>query len=95
MNRLEGISAKTAIMLLGALARAALFAAAKVVGARAAAVFMVSDLPTQDGWTGLVKGRHRQDLPSLARVVQVFRLLQPGKRYNRERTVQTPWLATP
>lgn len=65
---------------------AALFAVAKVVGARAAAVFMVSDMLTEDGWTGFVKGRRPQDFVRLARVAEVFWFLQPGKRYNRERT---------
>lgn len=31
-------------------------------------VFMISDLLTQDGWTGFVKGRRPQDFASLARV---------------------------
>lgn len=65
---------------------AALFAVARVVGARAAAVFMVSDLLKADGWTGFAKGRRPQDFAALASVAEAFQSLRLGKRYNRGRT---------
>jgi uridine phosphorylase len=59
---------------------AALFASARALGASAAAVFMVSDRLTPDGWSGFVKGRRPAELEELAAVADVFRSLGPGKR---------------
>ncbi len=59
---------------------------ARVVGTRAAAVFIVSDLLKVDDWTGFVKGRRPRDFAALASVAEAFRPLQLGKRYNRGRT---------
>lgn len=51
---------------------ASLFAVAKVLGLKAAAVFIVSDLLTGQGWTGYVKGIQPKDFVTLARVAEGF-----------------------
>ena len=58
---------------------AALFAVARVRRAKAAAVFLVSDVLTETGWSGFVAGRKKSDLDGVARVGRAFALL--GKRY--------------
>lgn len=51
---------------------AAPFAVTKVRGARAAAVFLVSDILTEEGWTGFVKGNAPEDFNDLVRVLLIF-----------------------
>jgi purine-nucleoside phosphorylase len=60
---------------------AALFAVAKVRKAKAAAVFVVSDVLTSKGWSGFVAGRRKEDFENLARVARLFSRLDLGKNY--------------
>jgi uridine phosphorylase len=54
---------------------AALFAVAKVRGVKAAAVFVVSDILTEGGWSGFVVGREPKDFEDILKVLQAFRRL--------------------
>jgi uridine phosphorylase len=60
---------------------AALFAVARARRARAAAVFVVSDLLTERGWSGFVVGRRPEDFERLVAVLRVYAGLVPHKRY--------------
>ena len=56
----------------------ALFAVARVRGAKAGAVFVVSDVLTEGGWSGFVFGRGPRDFEEVLKVLQAFRRL-PGE----------------
>jgi uridine phosphorylase len=51
----------------------ALFAVSKVRGVRGAAVFMVSDVLSEEGWSGFVRGTRSAHFAPLVRVFEVFR----------------------
>jgi uridine phosphorylase len=51
---------------------AALFAVAKVRGVKAAAVFVVSDILSEDGWSGFVAGKEPKDFGDMVKVLQAF-----------------------
>ena len=50
----------------------ALFAVSEARGARGAAVLMVSDVLTEEGWTGFVRGTRSSHFAPLVRVFEVF-----------------------
>ena len=50
----------------------ALFAVSKARGAHGAAVLMVSDVLTAEGWTGFVRGTRSSHFAPLVRVFEVF-----------------------
>jgi len=57
---------------------AALFAVAKVRSVKSAAVFVVSDVLTEGGWSGFVFGKGPRDFEDILKALQAFRRL-PGE----------------
>ncbi len=58
---------------------AALFAVAKAKGAKAGAVFMVSDVLTERGWSGFIRGTKPKHFGSLVEVFGIFDRLRLPK----------------